>query len=290
MKLALTFFILGLSLGFSACGASDGLQIRVWTDKDQFLVYEPIPVMVEIKNISDSALFLNLGEVAEHLVIKDELDKGYGTRLKGSSIGGDRLGPDEIRHASLDICGQYGVRTPGEYSCHINLPPDPYFYPPRYGWTESNTITIKVVEPKGTEKEALNLFQEAEQLRHARSEAGGPDLAKKELGFLKYQELVDKYPETFYAPKALRIAIGAYVHSREHRRRVIPVCVRLIEQYPNSYYWGSGFSHLIGTYEVLKDKAGAIKTMQELIKKHPDTKIAQRASEQLEKIEKWEFD
>jgi tetratricopeptide (TPR) repeat protein len=224
--------------------------------------------------------------MTEHLVITDTQGRGYATRLKGTDLGIDSLSPGQARNLSVDVCSRYGVQAVGEYSCYLRTHLYSVLNPT---FLKSNTIKFKVLEPKGEEKEALNLYLEAEKLSWARSKVGGPNLTKKELGFLKYLELVDKYPKSVYAPKALRAAIFVYVYSPQNREKVITICKRLIENYPNSYYWGSGFSHLIGTYEVLKDKEGAIKTMQELIKKHPNTKISERAEYWLEKIEKWEF-
>ncbi len=83
-----------------------------------------------------------------------------------------------------------------------------------------------------------------------------------------------------------------YFYSRdlEQRRRVIPVCMRLIEEYPDSYYFHLSFTELLHTYEMVKDKDGAIKTIRELIKKHPNTRISEEAEQRLRKVEKWEFE
>ncbi|MCJ7577627.1 MAG: tetratricopeptide repeat protein [candidate division Zixibacteria bacterium] len=270
--------------------AVDKPQVRIWVEKDQFFVYEPILVYYEIKNESDSILYLSsYNELTEHFVITDTQGKRYNSHLRGTSMGVDHLKPGETRHGSVDICGLYGIVSIGEYSCYLDIAPPAQFYHPQYERTKSNTIKIKVIEPDGDEKKALNLYSEADKLSWARSKGGGPDPTKKELGFLKYQELVDKYPNSVYAPIALRSAIFVYVYSPEFRKKVFPVCLRLIEDYPNSYYWASGFSHLVGTYEVLKDKDSAIKTMNELIEKHPNTKISERAAYWLKQIEKWEF-
>ena len=284
--LLMVFMILGMLSVSPSSEAQEKLGIRIWIDKDEFLTHEPIVVRYTVTNIGDSMAYLNFQMIEEDFVIEDEDGNRYRSHIRGTYGGGQPFAPGETHRGNLDIGGRYGVIGVGEYTCHV------YSYP-FFCWNaeflNSNRIEFKVVEPKGQEEGALHLFLEAEKLAWARSEAGGPDLAKKELAFLKYQELVDKFPKSVYAPKALRAAIGTYLHTREHRRRVIPVCLRLIEEYPNSYYWSSGFSHLIGTYEVEKDKAGAMKSMQELIDKHPNTKISERAEHWLEKIEKWEF-
>ena len=269
------------------CHGAQKVVLDIWTEKDTFLAHEPIFVYFQIRNEGDSTVYFNSYKMTEHLVITDSQGRGYATRLRGTDLGVDALSPGQAQKLSVDVCSRYGVQEVGKYSCHLRTHLYSVLNPTLL---KSNAIEFEVVEPTGEEEKALHLFLEAEKLIWARSEAGGPDLAKREVSFLKYQELADKYPKSVYAPKALRAAIGAYLHFRGHRRRVILVCLRLIEEYPNSYYWGSGFSHLIGIYEVEKDKAGAMKTMQELIDKHPNTKISERAEYWLEKIEKWEFE
>jgi hypothetical protein len=80
-----------------------------------------------------------------------------------------------------------------------------------------------------------------------------------------------------------------YSPNLEERRKILSVCRRLIEEYPNSNPFMSAFIELIDTYKILKDKEGAIKIMNELIKKHPDTKISEEAGKRLKQIEKWKF-
>jgi hypothetical protein len=281
------FIILAVPFLFTSSEAAERLKIEIWIDKGEFLTHEPIVVHYTVANVGDSTAYLNFHMIEEDFVIEDENGNRYRSHIRGTYGGGQLFAPGETYTGNLDIGGRYGVNGIGEYTCYVHSYP---FFCLDAEFLNSNTIEFKVVEPKGEEKKALHLFLEAEKLMWARSEAGGPDLAKKELGFFNYQELVDKFPKSVYAPKALRAAIGAYLHSREHRRRVIPVCLRLIEEYPNSYYWASGFSHLIGTYEVEKDKAGAMKSMQELIHKHPNTKISERAEYWLERIQEWEFE
>lgn len=46
---------------------------------------------------------------------------------------------------------------------------------------------------------------------------------------------------------------------------------------------------LTDVYEILKDKSGALATMDELIEKYPNTKISEEAKKRLGQIEKWNF-
>jgi hypothetical protein len=78
-------------------------------------------------------------------------------------------------------------------------------------------------------------------------------------------------------------------HVIKDKNKVMSVCKKLIEDYPEFYYIDDTFYNLVGNYKVLEDKTGAMEYMNELIEKHPNTKISERAEHWLEKIEKWEF-
>ena len=283
------FIILGVLFASPSTRAGAELKIDIWIDKDDFLTHEPIVVHYTVANIGDSTAYLNFQRMEEDFVIEDKNGNRYRSHIRGTYGGGELFAPGETYTGNLDIGGRYGVTGVGEYTCHIHSYP---LFCSDAEFLNSNTIEFKVIEPKGEEEKTLHLFLEAEKLKYARSEAGGPDLSKKEPAFLKYQELVDRYPRSVYAPKALDAAAGVYFYSQnlEQRRRIIPVCLRLIEEYPDSYYFHLSFTELLHTYEILKDKDGAVKAIQDLIKKHPNTRISEEAERRLKKVEKWEFE
>lgn len=283
------FIILAVPFLFTSSEAGERLKIEIWIDKDEFLTHEPVVVHYEVANVGDSMAYLNFQMIEEDFVTEDEDGNRYRSHIRGTYGGGQPFAPGETHRGNLDIGGRYGVIGVGQYTCHVHSYP---FFCSDAEYLNSDTIEFEVVKPRGEEEKALHLFLEAEKLAWARSEAGGPDLSKEEPAFLKYQELVDRHPKSVYAPKALDAAAGVYFysHNLEQRRRIIPVCIRLIEEYPDSYYFILAFTKLVHTYEILKDKEGAIKTMQNLIKEHPGTRISQEAERRLKKVEKWEFE
>jgi tetratricopeptide (TPR) repeat protein len=273
---------------FASSEAGEKLKIEIWTDKAEFLTHEPIVVHYTVTNIGDSMAYLNFQMIEEDFVIEDENGNRYRSHIRGTYVGGQLFAPGETYTDNLDIGGCYGVNGVGDYTCYVHS--YPFFYS-NAEFLNSNTIEFKVIKPKGEEEKALHLFLEAEKLEWARSEAGGPDLSKEELAFLKYQELADKYPQSVYAPKALYAAVGVYFYSRDlkQRRLVIPVCLRLIQEYPESYLFQLAFTQLLHTYEMVKDKEDAVKTLKELIRKHPDTKISEEAQRRLRQVDDWGF-
>jgi hypothetical protein len=283
------FIILAAFFLLTSSEAAERLKIEVWIDKDELLTHEPIVVHYAVTNVGDSTAYLNFHMIEEDFVVEDENGNRYRSHIRGTYGGGQLFIPGETYTGNLDIGGRYGVNATGEYTCYVHSYP---FFCSDAEFLNSNTIKFKVVRPTGEEERALNLFLEAEKLEWARSETGGPDSSKEAIAFVKYQELVDRYPRSVYAPKALNGAVGVYFYSQnlEQRRRVIPVCIRLIEEYPNSYYFHLAFTELLHTYEMVKDKEEATKILRDLIKKHPNTRISEEAERRLKKVEKWEFE
>ncbi len=152
MLIGIASLILIVLLVSSSLQASEQPKVRIWADKDTFLVREPIIVHYEIKNPTDSTLFLDpLKE--EHFVITDKEENIYRSHIKGFDMGVDYLKPGATRNGSTNICDQYGIVNIGEYNCYLDLFPAVVIYPPQFERTKSNTIIIEVVEPKGEKKE-----------------------------------------------------------------------------------------------------------------------------------------
>jgi len=257
------------------------INIKIWVDKDLYLVREPIFVNYSIKNVTDSLLFLSFNEIEEYFVIKDQNGRFFGTSVRGM-YGGDTLLPQQTYSAWIEITSAYGVKQVGEYNGSLQMPSGGFF---PYTGAKSNTIKIKVKGPTGDEKKALDLYLEAQKLHWCKDK----DPKKWEQAFYKYLELAGKYPKSVYAPMSLYTALFK-AHVIKDKNIVISVCKKLIENYPESYYIDDTFYNLVGNYKVLEDKTGAIEYMKELIKKYPDSKISERAEYWLEKIEKWEFE
>lgn len=281
MKSTLMLFIAVLCLGFSPCEASDGLQVRVWTDKSNFLAHEPIVVRFKVTNNWDRKHCINLIKMSEDFIIEDNQGRVYVSHLRGMNMGRDLLEPGGTRHSSVEVSGLYKVVNVGEYTCYCQSVGCPAVL--NSPSVTSDTARFRVIQPQGREKEALDRLMEIATLER-------PD--PEDSVFLEYQGLADRYPKSVYAPKALDAAAGVYFYSQnlEQRRRVIPVCMRLIEEYPDSYYFILAFTMLVHTYEILKDKEGAIKTIHKLIKKHPNTRISAEAERRLKQVEEWGFE
>ena len=262
----------------STVSGTDLIQIRIGTDKNEYLTREPIIVNYEVKNIADRTVHLNFLALSMYFDIKDQEGRGYANKLM-LSFGfayPDSLKPGESYESSENVADRYGIVFPGEYTCLLKNPS------PK---AKSNMIGIKVKHPKGDDKKALDLYLRAEKLDQCKDK--DPD--KWEQAFGEYLELADKFPESVYAPMSLYTALFR-AHVIKDKNMVISACKKLIENYPEFYYIDDTFYNLVGNYKVLEDKAGAIEYMKELIEKHPNPEISEKAEYWLERIEKWEFE
>jgi len=277
------WLVLVVLLAASSPQASDKLQIRIWTDKDQFLVHELIIVYYELKNMSDSDLVLSLADLAEDFRIKDQRGSEYPRLIRGWCPLSDTLRADEIYQSMSEVSDPYGIEKVSAYTCYMQT----LSYQARHGsWMKSNTITFEVAEPTGEEKKALSMFARAETLSFSE------DPEKRGLAFSQYLNLVEKHPSSVYAPISLYTASMIYQKSVDimRIRENVWVYTKLIEDYPQSCYFHLAFARLAEAFENLEDKTGATRLMEKLIEKHPDTKISERAEYWLEKIKDWKFE
>jgi tetratricopeptide (TPR) repeat protein len=262
------------------------LRVEIWANKMEYLPREPIMVYYAIENVGDQAVDVNRYSVEGCFRIEDEQGVQYPIGILAVCLA---FAPKPLKpNDKLEGCrGLDGFLEPGKYIVYLRCP----------NWTDeivtkSNKLELIVKEPEGEEKEALKMFIEAGTVESAEKENQGRCPKRGLAEFLKYQEVVERYPNSVYAPLALRAAVSIYFYSQnlEERRQVIPLFLKLIENYPDFYDFQGTISGLVGTYEILKDKEGAITTMQEFIEEHPNTKISERAEYWLKKIEEWEFE
>jgi hypothetical protein len=289
--------LLARSVGFVS--KADLLQTHIWSDKPEYLLAEPIVLRYRMKNVGDEVIWVNLGEIGCYLDLQDKhghafpKKKSYAIPSVYSFSYPDSLIPGEEAEGWVNLQDIYGTISAGEYTCFLHNPhgrvQKALILPSK---RTSDTTEIAVKNPAGEERCALDVFLEAVRLSSPADNEDTSSWAVSELSFSKYQELVNSYPNSVYAPLSLRAAIGAYAgsHLITQRRKVILLCIRLIEDYPDSHDWAQTFTDLVNIYRILKDKDGAINTMQELIEKHPGTKISERAEYWLGKIQDWKFE
>jgi hypothetical protein len=260
--------------GYRSVCARGQLEIRIWTTKDVYLALEPVVVGFEVKNVGDTNFTIHgdLDAVKQFFHITNDKGKNYHNTLLVSYFGTSSLQPGESYKDSEEIGSRYGVTGPGIYTCFLEVQHH-----------KSNILKFKIIEPEGDEKKALDLYLEADRLHWCNDK----DPVKFKRAFYKFLELAEKYPNSVYAPQALRWAL--FGHRFKDKRIVVSECKRLIEKYPDSPLLDITIEGLAANYKALEDKRGAEEYMNHLIGKYPNSNISERAKNWLRKIEKWEF-
>jgi tetratricopeptide (TPR) repeat protein len=259
-------------------------DIHLSCNKDVYYTYETIVISYEVVNHLDRNVLTLFPLYGESFAIRDQNGREYTNTLSGYFLGlSDTLFPNQKSNGREIIDDRYHVLFPGTYTCFLRLYKDA-FYPPCDTLVYSDTITFTIVEPEGVDKDALTLYLHADSLHWNRER----DRDKWNQARACYLELVERFPQTVYADKALMNVI-LMVRSAQDTTEVINACKRLIEEYSESSYFEWAFGQLSINYERLKDKQGAVEYLHHLIGKYPDSKIAEKAKYWLGKVEKWEF-
>jgi hypothetical protein len=265
----------------------DCLDARIWTDKDEFLSYEPIVIHYEITNNTPGPIVTTFIAYGEYFNILDQEGRRCQNTLSGCYLfGADTIGPGASYTANEQVRSRYNVNLPGAYTCYMELPKGNSF-PECSEIVKSNELTLTVVEPKGEERTAFEMYRYADSL-HWTYKSPKQKKAIREKAFYLYLDLVKKYPRSVYAPVALYSAI-VMGNVPDDRLTLINACHTMIEEYPESPYLVWTFSDLCDYYKALEDKTGAIEYMEYLLKEYPDSKISDRAEYWLAKIKAGDF-
>jgi len=259
--------------------------ITISTEKDHFLSQEAIWIFINFVNTTKDTLRINRSALREGLRVGAIQGPRVPKYLRGSGIPTSFVVPGDSLFALVDLNTYYGTRggvyhgwrfiPKGGYRVYIKLP--------SYRIT-SDTVEITVSEPEGEELKALNLLTEGMKLSET---VGGERKAAIAKAYKKFEELVEKYPHSLYAPKALDEAAGCYMYVSGEEEKALQKFRELLEKYPESPYYLLAIACIEVIYENDKDKAGALREMKELMKKHPNSKIADRVRRGIQYIEKW---
>ena len=266
------------------------VKVKISLDKTNYYVLEPIWLHMKIINNTKEAIEVDWIMLRSSLRILSDKEKEVPQYFHISTLPPRAPGiePGDSMSTVFNIVDYYGTEGygliswrlihPGYYKIYSRLPQLSIM---------SNEIAINVFEPKDGESKALSLLLEGMKLSEI---LGSERKTAKAKAYDKFEELVQNYPHSIYAPKALIKAAGCYLYdqSEKGKARRKYKYRELIDKYPKSLYVPEAFGGILGIYSKGKDKDGAIKEMQALIKEYPNTDISKRAESAIKVIqEKW---
>jgi hypothetical protein len=272
-----------LSLLNTITAAGDGcLRIKIWADKQEYLLYEPISIKYEVYNTLETKLVTSFQTFDEFFNIRDNSGRSYPNLLISQYMMSDTLAPGGYFKGSEGIDSRYRIYNPGYYECIMDVPKTAII-PNCRDNPKSNLIEFSIKEPVGDERNALRMYLKADSLHWNTTETGLDKKARRKIAFDAYVDLADTYPSSVYAPRAIYMAI-LLNNSVDDKAAIVDLCKKIIERYSDSHFLADGFYYFAKMQKLLKDQTGSAEYMEYLIKKYPDSKISDRAEYWLAKI------
>jgi hypothetical protein len=277
------FLILGLwptvSVGQSDIDTVSAIKREVQLSKTIFFAREPIWILISYTNVSPEPQ-KNYAASHHRLVLQDSSGTRYKTSIHPEYWGSLTLAPNETSWYEFDILQYYGIRE-RKFRGRRYLPAGHYTVYDAQGKYKSNILEFDVIDPEGIELKAMRLLKQGYNLRIEK---------KGQEAVQKFREIVERYPESVYAPTAIYAEISTYQISLEDADKAQERRYELIEKYPAS---GSARARVAGVawYHInkkgIRGKADACEALLDLIQTYPDSRIADRAKSEIQSIEKW---
>jgi tetratricopeptide (TPR) repeat protein len=254
-------------------------QSQIFMYKDTYLLREPIWIKLTTTNVSVDTQEASLSGLTG-MVITSDVGNTYRSHVhSGSYIKYPSFVPYTY---DFDLLNYYGEK---ECKIHVRyyLPPGKYeIYHQVLSNVRSNTFNFEVLEPTGDELEAMRMLKEGYELTYVQ---------KKHASSIKqFKKIVDKFPNSIYAPLALRQQALRYNHSLKNKREAISTYRKIVTEYPTSRMAIEVIGNIEVLYMNLKDREGCEKELQSLIKKYPNTEISKEAEDRLRKLDPKDFE
>jgi hypothetical protein len=249
------------------------LELNLKLYKNKYLVREPVWIEISVTNVGK-----NKGEFCfaswEGIKIRDSKGKDYSS-------------PAHIDRGVIDIepgetlKKHFNVFAFGFGVSHADRNRGPfYLLPEKYtvsyhldqkdqtdGSPEAEEVmdTFEVVEPKGEEAEALNLLLNSYDLKIQKKYRESTE---------KLQELLERYPNSVYAPWVMLKSADTPEARYE-----------LIKRFPHSREAVATVKEIVLLFVNKKDRRGFTQAMNRLVHEFPDTDIAKEAQSWLDNID-----
>jgi len=236
---------------------SYNVDVRIWAEKKRYYTREPIIVYIRIENKGEKGPRIPNSDLGEYFVVEDSKGRQFHPGMVSDFFTLPPMKKGQVIEDKFDISVLFGRR---KGAVGYFLPPETYkFY---FKWEEryarpiiSNEIEITISDPKGDELQALNLLTKGIKKRF-----------KKEDPDEYFDELVDRYPKSVYAEKALYLKILCHEYKKGmiHKERSMEASKKLLENYPESRYKISAFGAIRKYYKAVNDLDGYKKYMNYL--------------------------
>ena|GEM_PF-4748469 len=228
-----------LSLSPTAEAGSKDIELELIIDKTSYMIHEPIWIDILVLNHGDDTVNVPLPNPEfdrfHFTVVQNGIDTlpymGNITDLLGSPPSHDLVRGDTL-YGLFNLLEAYRCSKAATHLHRIPLQGEitvsACFYP---GPVVSNTLNLTVAPASEDETGAYELFTD-----HGWPVLPGPESIDR------LTELINRYPNSVYAPRACRILQGTYgvfLHDVDMRVKYLN---KVLDKYPNSGYVGRSIS------------------------------------------------
>lgn len=275
---------LGQRRGGEIEGSPPELRLELELFKKQYLFREPIWARFKVTNIGDGAGKFYFSNI-DALVITDSVGIVYPCSIAIERVA-ITISPGQTLEKMSNILLYYGIGE-DKFRIHRYLPPGRYtiYYELNQFvgsdaykvYAKSQIDTFQVLEPKGTELEAMSLLKKSYDLFIEK---------KYNECITKLDQIIQEYPQSNYAPYALFQKVSMYkIGAIPDLDKTISSYYQMLNSYPDSREAVQVLSYLVHYYKTKPDEPGLINYLNDLIKKHPGTAVAKEAQKELAKLE-----
>ncbi len=236
------------------------IRYNLSTVKKEYSVYEPIWMEMEIENLGNVDIAVSKGKILHLEVISADGSK-YRPWLLGSRYN-NKLEPgasvvyiDNISYRygkMLDSLGFDFALPAGIYNISYKT------YESAKVLVESTQLTIEIKEPTGELAAAKALYEQGNRLKR-----------KKEWkeAVQVFQQVADRYPDSFYAMKALSDNVTMYKYCVKDVDASLRSAKYILENYSNHHEEGRLVDNITRCYMKKNDMNGARTYLDSLSKK-----------------------
>ena len=242
--LAVLTGLVGLSY---ATNESLQVEITICMDKSEYLLDEPIWVEVLIMNTSDETASLPppVSGVGLFRFILRGTDGDTIPRTPPIVVGCPQRGPDALvsprdtLYSLRNLLETFGDHVPWLSSVNT-LPTGSYTLEAEYdGMYTSNLLSFSVVEPHGEESHAHDLLMTGRDLKWKK---------RYDQAIQRFETVVESYPTSVYAARALIYMRGIYMFAQPDSDRVLGIATALLLNHTTSGYVTGGLNTYIERY------------------------------------------
>ncbi|MFH2049639.1 MAG: hypothetical protein ABIJ12_09350 [bacterium] len=258
------------------------LSLEIKLEKESYLSHEPIWLDITLKNISCDTISTTRLSPPNQGGVGIELKNSEGILM--SYTGPDiLLGPrerivldsGEEYYDCFDLLELFSTSKPESMSYNFfgSLPVGKYTLRATYGHYYSNEITFKIEKQSGQEEESYQMMVDAFNL-WARQDY--------ELTIQKFRNILEEYPKSVYAGKALRQIIGFQMIYNKLAISELQTPQEMLDSFTNSGY----SNYCLGLLVWKKTKEEQQDLLQQIIENYPNTRSAKFAEQMLRNLEK----